>query len=185
VLADSGFSGAKPVSFLMESILKLTAHDNSPSLSDPSSYRRLIGRLLYLTITWPDLSYIVQALNQFMSNPRIMHLQTAERVLWYLKATPGQGLFLKVDSDLYLKAYSDSDWAGCIDTRRSVTGFSVFLMDFLIPWKSKKQPTVSRSLAEAKYRALATTTCELQWLIYLLANFHVPHSQAALLYIDS
>jgi len=119
-----------------------------------------------------------------MSNPRIMHLQAAEKVLRYLKATSSQGLFLKVDSDLYLKAYSDSDLAGCIDTRRSVTSFSVFLGDSLIPWKSK-QPTISRSSAEAKDRALATTTYELQWLIYLLADFHVPHSQAALLYIDS
>jgi len=122
-----------------------------------------------------------------MSNPRIMHLQAAEKVLRYLKATQGQGLFLKADSDLYLKAYSDRDWASCIDTRRSVTGFSIFLRDSLIPWKSKKQPIVSRSSVEAEYRALTkkTTTCEVQWLIYLLADFHVPHSQAALLYIDS
>jgi len=120
-----------------------------------------------------------------MSNPRAMHLQAVERVLQYLKATPGQGLFLKVDSNLHLKAYSDSDWGGCLDIRRSVTGFSVFLGDLLISWKSKKQPTVSRSSTEAEYRALATTTCELQWLVYLLADFQVPHFQAALLYTDS
>jgi len=74
---------------------------------------------------------------------------------------------------------------GCLDIRRSVTGFSVFLGGSLISWKSKKQPTISRSSAEARYRALATTTCELQWLVYLLADFQVPHAQAALLYTDS
>jgi hypothetical protein len=185
ILADSGFSGAKPVSFPMESTLKLSTHDASPSLSDPASYRRLIGRLLYLTLTRPDLSYAIQTLSQFMSNPHTIHMQAAERVLRYLKATPGQGLLLKADSTFHLKAYSDSDWGGCIDTRRSVTGYLVFLGDSLISWKSKKQPTVSRSSAEAEYRALATTSCEIQWLTYLLADFHIPHSQPALLYTDS
>ena len=88
VLKDSGFSGSKPVGFPMESSLKLTANDSSPLLSDPASYRRLIGRLLYLTITRPDLAYAVQALNQFMSNPHSTHLQDAKRVLRYIKATP-------------------------------------------------------------------------------------------------
>jgi hypothetical protein len=111
-----------------------------------------------------------------MSNARAMHLQAIERVLQYLKATPGQGLFLKAYSNLHLKAYSDSDWGGCLDIKRSVTSFSVFFGHSLISWKSKKQPTVRRSLAEAEYRALATTTCELQWLVYLLADFQVPHS---------
>ena len=109
ILANSGFFGAKPVSFPMESALKLSVNDASPSLSDPASYRRLIGRLLYLTITRPDLSYAIQTLSQFMSNPHTMHLQAAERVLQYLKATPSQGLLLKADSTFHLKAYSDSD----------------------------------------------------------------------------
>ncbi|RVW16870.1 Retrovirus-related Pol polyprotein from transposon RE1 [Vitis vinifera] len=139
VLKDSGFSGSKPVGFPMESSLKLTTNDSSPLLSDPASYRRLIGRLLYLTITRPDLAYAVQALSQFMSNPHSTHLQAVERVLRYIKATP------------------------------------VFIGDSLISWKSKKQPTVSRSSTEAEYRALATTTCELQWLVYLLANLNVKH----------
>ncbi|RVW62156.1 Retrovirus-related Pol polyprotein from transposon RE1 [Vitis vinifera] len=158
VLKDSGFSGSKPVGFPMESSLKLTANDSSPLFTSSS---------------------------QFMSNPHSTHLQAAERVLRYIKATPGQGLFLKASSDLHLKAYSDSDWGGCIDTRRSVTGFTVFIGDSLISWKSKKQPTVSRSSAEAEYRALATTTCELQWLVYLLADLNVKHPQPALLYTDS
>jgi hypothetical protein len=158
ILADSGFSGARPVSFPMETTLKLSANDASPPLIDPASYRRLIGRLLYLTITRPDLLYAIQTLSQFMANPHTMHLQAAERVLRYLKATSGQGLFLKADSTFHLKAYSDSDWGGCINTRRSVTGYLVFLGDSLISWKSKKQPTVSRSSAEAEYQALATTS---------------------------
>ncbi|KAF5445245.1 hypothetical protein F2P56_034311, partial [Juglans regia] len=141
ILQDSGFSGCKPVAFPMESTLKLSANDSSTPLSDPALYRRLVGRLLYLTITRPDLSYSVQALSQFMANPSAKHLQAAERVLRYIKATPGQGIFLSTDSSLHLKAYSDSDWGGCIDTRKSITGFTVFIGDSPISWKSKKQPT--------------------------------------------
>ena len=89
VLKDSGVSGSKPIGFPMESSLKLIANDSSPLLSDPASYRRLIGKLLYLTITRPDLAYAVQALSQFMSNLHSTHLQAAERVLRYIKATPG------------------------------------------------------------------------------------------------
>ncbi|XP_057948370.1 uncharacterized mitochondrial protein AtMg00810-like [Malania oleifera] len=182
ILQDSGFSGCKPATFPMESNLKLSATDSSPSLNDPASYRRLIGRLLYLTITRPDIAYSVQVLSQFMAHPSLIHFRAAERILRYMKATPGQGILLSASSCLHLKAYSNSDWGGCLDTRRSVT---VFIGDSLISWKLKKQATVSRSSTESEYRALATTTCEIQWLIYLLADLHVQHSQAALLYTDS
>ncbi|XP_042952178.1 uncharacterized mitochondrial protein AtMg00810-like [Carya illinoinensis] len=185
ILQDSGLSASKPVAFPMESNLKLSAHDSSPLLTDPAAYRRLVGRLLYLTITRPDLAYSVQALSQFMASPTTCHLQIAHRVLRYIKATPGQGIFLAANSQLHLKGYSDSDWGGCLDTRRSITRFAIFIGDSLISWKSKKQPTVSRSSAESEYRALASTTCELQWLVYLLADLNVQHSEAALLYMDS
>lgn len=170
----------------MESTLKLSANDSSsPPLSDPASYRRLVGHLLYLTITRPDLAYSVQALSQFMAHPSTEHLQATERVLRYIKATPGQGIMLSAASTLHLKVYSYSDWGGCIDTRRSVTGFTVFIGDSIISWKFKKQPIVSQSSAKSEYRALASTTCELQWLIYLLADLQILHPQDALLYTDS
>ncbi|KAF5474584.1 hypothetical protein F2P56_006472 [Juglans regia] len=120
ILQDTGIIGSKAAAFVMESNLKLTAED--PNLyEDPPAYRRLVGRLLYLTLTRPDLAYSVQVLSQFLAKPTVSHYQAAIRVLRYLKATPGQGLFFSASSELQLKAFSDSDWAGCIDTRRSVT----------------------------------------------------------------
>uniref|UniRef100_A0A2N9GYQ8 Reverse transcriptase Ty1/copia-type domain-containing protein n=1 Tax=Fagus sylvatica TaxID=28930 RepID=A0A2N9GYQ8_FAGSY len=148
ILQDTGFLGSKPVKFPMEQHLKLSK-DEGPALPDPTVYRRLIGKLLYLTLTRPDISYSVSRLSQFMDQPRAPHLHAAHRVL------------------------------------QSVTGFCIFLGDSLISWRSKKQSIVSRSSAEAEYRAMAVTTCEITWLLSLLNDFHISHPMAAVLFCDN
>jgi len=137
------------------------------------------------TTTRPDIAFVVQHLSQFFSVSTIAHHQAAFHIFRYLKGTPGLGIFLSANSSLQLKAFSDSDWVGCIDSRRSVTGFLVYLGSSLISWRSKKQATVSKSSSEAEYRALTSTTCELQWITYLLEDLHVPFIRPVLLYCDN
>ena len=91
-------------------------------ISNPTIFRQLVGSLNYLAITRPDISFAVQQVSQFMQNPRHLHLVVVHRIIRYLRGTPCRGLFFPADSSFHLLAYSDADWAGCPDTRRSVTG---------------------------------------------------------------
>jgi hypothetical protein len=110
ILEDTGFLGAKPSTFPMEQNLALTKNDGD-LIADPLSYRRLVGKLIYLTITRPDLAYAVQVLSQFMDKPCTSHLDAAHRVLRYIKQSPGQGILLSATSNIQLHAFCDADWA--------------------------------------------------------------------------
>ncbi|XP_030479381.2 uncharacterized mitochondrial protein AtMg00810-like [Cannabis sativa] len=172
LLEDNGYIGCKPAKAPMDPRTRLDDQQGEP-LTNPSTYRQLIGKLLYLTLSRPDITYAVNTLSQFMANPRTPHMQAVSHLLRYLKGSPGQGLLYPRNSSLHLRGFSDSDWATCPITRRSTTGFCVFIGDCLISWKTKKQPTISKSSAEAEYRALAATTSELTWLQYLLQDFQI------------
>lgn len=119
--------------------------DTGVLLPDARQYRELIGRLLYLTITRPDITFVVNRLSQFLSCPTDVHLQAAHHILKYLKSNPGQGLYYSANTYICLNGFSDADWGTCPDTRRSVTGYCVFLGTSLITWKSKKQKVASSS----------------------------------------
>ena len=163
ILSESGMLGCKPNLTPMDYSTKLQADSGSLlSAESSSSYRRLIGKLIYLTNTRPDITYAVQQLSQYMATPTNAHLQAAFRILRYLKGTPGSGLFFVAAGTPQLRAFSDSDWAGCKDSRKSTTGYLVYFGSSVVSWQSKKQSTVSRSSSKAEYRALASTTCELQ-----------------------
>lgn len=103
------------------------------------SYRRLIHRLIYLTNTHPDMSFSGNHLSQFIFTPTSDHYQVVMHVLKYVKASLGVGIFLHSNNTIQLKAYSDSDWAICPETRKSIIGFCVYLGNTIISWKSKKQ----------------------------------------------
>ena len=124
-------------------------------------------------------------LSKFVSKPREPHLLTAHRILQYIKGSLGKGLFFSSISDLHIKSFCDADWARCPDTHRSLTGYAVYLGDALISWRSKKQGVVSRSSAEAKYRAMASVACEITWVMQLLKDLKINHHKPAMLFCDN
>ena len=130
--------------------------------------------MVYLTVTRPDIAHVVPILSQFVSGPISIHFGHLLRVMRYLRGTPSQCLFYARDSPLQLHAYSDSTWASDPTDHHSSTGYYILLGLSPLAWKSKKQAVVSRSSTEAELRALATTTSEIVWLRWLLADFGIP-----------
>ncbi|KAL9858680.1 putative RNA-directed DNA polymerase [Arabidopsis thaliana] len=171
LLEESGLLACRPSSIPMEPSQKLSNHTDEPALDSLEAYRRLVGKLMYLTITRPDITYAVNRLCQFTSSPKNTHLKAALKVLHYLKGTIRLGLFYSSKSDSCLKAYTDADWGSCVNSRSSTSGICMFFGDSLISWKSKKQDMTSNSSAESEYRAMAMGSREIAWLVKLLAEF--------------
>ena len=179
LLHEFGLLACKPVMTPLPENIVL-AHEESDDdkyLRNITNYQKLVGKLIYLTMTRPDIAYAVHCLSQHMHAPLQSHFNLGLRVLRYLKLAPGSGIgFSKSQTGYNVVAYSDSDWAKCPVTRRSVSGYCVFVNGNLVSWKSKKQATLSRSSAEAEYRAMASATCEIMWVIKILKDLGVTES---------
>ncbi|KAL3742278.1 hypothetical protein ACJRO7_017715 [Eucalyptus globulus] len=194
IVSEAGLSGCKPAVIPIEQNVKLTTHEydlnssssnRDPLLKDPSGYQRLVGKLIYLTMTRPDICYAVQILSQFMHMPKESHMNAALKVVRYLKGCPGLGIFLSHECNMEMTAFCDTDYATCPMTRRSITGFCIKLGKTLISWKTKKQSTMSLSSAESEYRAMAKTTCEIVWIRGLLSDLGIQVSGPSVLFCDN
>ncbi|XP_068667673.1 uncharacterized mitochondrial protein AtMg00810-like [Aristolochia californica] len=184
ILARAQLLDSKPMHTPM--VVSQHLSSDGPLFSDPTLYRSLVGALQYLTITRPDLAHAVNSVSQFLHSPTADHFLAVQRILRYVKGTLHYGLsFRPSASPGSLVAYSDADWAGCPDTRRSTSGYSIYLGDNLVSWSAKKQPTVSRSSCESEYRALALTAAELIWLTHLLRDLQVSIPERPLLLCDN
>ncbi|XP_026452652.1 uncharacterized protein LOC113353177 [Papaver somniferum] len=174
------FLGIEIVSLALLQLLKVL---DAPCMM-VNHYRSLVGGLQYLTMTRPDIAFAVSYISQFVHQRTTEHL-IVKRILRYLKESLGTGITLGSSDITSVTSYSDSDWAGCPDSRRSTSGYAVFLGSSLISWTSKKQPTVSRSSAEAEYKCLANTSSELLWISYLLKELGICSSGVYTLLCDN
>ncbi|XP_071719466.1 uncharacterized mitochondrial protein AtMg00810-like [Rutidosis leptorrhynchoides] len=184
ILERDGMSNCKPCSTPLETKSKLNSNIGNP-YADPSFYRSLAGALQYLTFTRPDISYSVQQICLHMHNPHDTHMAALKRILRYIQGTIDYGLHMTKTSTTSLISYTDADWAGCPDTRKSTSGYCVYLGDNLVSWSSKRPPTISRSSTEAKYRGVANVVSESCWLRNLMLELHHPLNKATIVYCDN
>jgi hypothetical protein len=148
---------------------RLSKQDTGPAV-DSTLYKQMVGSFMYLTTTRPDLMYAVSLISRFMESPKDSHWKVGKIILRYVAGTAGYGLWYTRTSDCTLTGYTDSDFAGCIDDRKSTAGYAFHFGSNLISWASKKQPIVSLSSAEAEYVAATTAACHAVWLRRLLKD---------------
>ncbi|KAG8474282.1 hypothetical protein CXB51_033938 [Gossypium anomalum] len=177
-------SNCKPVNTLMAQGEKLT-NFGSQERVDKKEYKSLIGYLLYLTATRPDLMHAVSLLSRFIHCCDISHFKAAKRILRYVKGTLKLGVMFKRENELKLIGYSDSDWEGFADDMRSTSGYFFTLGSGVFCWSSKKQQTVAQSTAEAEYIAATTAVNQASWLRKLLYDLNEEQVEATEIKVDN
>lgn len=170
-----GLKDGKKYTAPLDVNIKLRKEEGSV-LRDPQSYRTLVGSLIYLTITRPDITFSIGLVSRFMQAPRKSHLEAAKRILKYVNSTLDLGLLYKRGAGVSL---INLDLGGDLDDRRSTFGYVFLCGGTNISWCSKKQESVSLSTTEAEYKVVAFATQECVWLRRLFADLHLPsYSQA-------
>lgn len=186
ILRRVGMQDCKPVSTPLSVSDKLSAYSGTPlTTNDATNFCSIIDPLQYLTLTRPDLSFPVNKVCQFLQAPTDLHWMAVKRILRYLQHTMAFGLFIRPCKSVLVSAFSDVDWAGSVDDRRSTGGFAVFFGSNLISWNARKQANVSRSSTEAEYKYLANATAELIWIQSLLTELKVPQPRIPCLWCDN
>ncbi|XP_061352521.1 uncharacterized mitochondrial protein AtMg00810-like [Gastrolobium bilobum] len=173
-----------PVSTPMEPGAKLSKFDGGEQV-DASKYRSLVGSLRYLTCTRPDLSLSVGIVSRFMEEPVYSHWKVLKRILRYIQETVSLGLFYSNLKVYKLIRYSDSDWCGDLDDRKSTSGYVFFMGDTTFTWLSKKQPIVMLSTCEVEYVAVSWCVCHAIWLRNFLGKLEQQQFNATVIRVDN
>uniref|UniRef100_A0A8R7PAF0 Reverse transcriptase Ty1/copia-type domain-containing protein n=1 Tax=Triticum urartu TaxID=4572 RepID=A0A8R7PAF0_TRIUA len=183
LLLETGLSKCRPAPTPIEQNHRLVSEAGSPV--DRERYQRLVGRLIYLPHTRPDIAFSVSVVSQFMHDPRTRHMDAVIRIIRYLKGCPGRGLLYTSHGNLQVECYTDADWAGSLDDRRSTSGYCTFVGGNLVTWRSKKQSVVARSTAGAEFRSMAHRVCEVLWVRILLMELGLFQTKPLMLYCDN
>lgn len=152
---------------------------------DSTHYKQIVGSLMYLTNTRPDIMFVVSLLSRYMDHPTELHFQAAKRVLLYLKGTCDLGILYRKGGDEELIAYTDSDYAGDLDDRRSTSGYVFMLNSGAVSWSSKKQPIVTLSTTEAEFAAAASCACQVVWMRRILKNLNLIQGDDTTIFCDN
>jgi Reverse transcriptase (RNA-dependent DNA polymerase) len=188
LLKETEKLGCKPASTPTESNMKINTEEGEP-LKDINHFQSLVGKLIYLIVTRPDVLFAISQISRFMHSPRTPHIDAINRILRYLKGTPRKGtprkgIWMKRKNINTLCGYSDAYWAGSFD-KKLTTDFCTFVGGNLVTWKSKKQNIVARSSVEAKYRAMTSTASELTWIKQVLADLEIKIKEPMKIFCDN
>ncbi|KAI3759441.1 hypothetical protein L6452_07265 [Arctium lappa] len=162
LLAETGMVDCKPADTPMIVNQKLYMKEKA-ELAEKERYRRMVGKLIYLSHTRPDIAYAVGVVSQFMHQPQKAHMEAVLRIIRYLKGTAGHGVLFRSNGHLETQLYTDADWAGDKGNRRSTAGYFTLVGGNLVTWRSKKQKVVALSSAEAEFRGIARGLTEVLW----------------------
>eukprot|EP00253_Pinus_taeda_P007367 PITA_07367 len=184
ILRHFHMEDCKPAPSPFQSGVKLSVSCTSPEV-DATLYRQLVGKLLYLTHTRPDLSFVVGLVARFMQNPRESHWKAAKRILRYVRGIVQFGIHYSAKATPLLVGFTDSDWAGDPDDRKSTAGYVFTLGSGPITWACKKQPAISLSSAEAEYRGAVEASKEALWLRQILSEFGFEQQHPTTLWCDN
>ncbi|GKV41340.1 hypothetical protein SLEP1_g48885 [Rubroshorea leprosula] len=184
VLKRFNMSNCKPVNTPVVSGIKLSKFEEGGSV-DATLFQSLVGSLRYLTCTRPDILFGVGLVSRYLEAPTTVHLKAAKRILRYIKGTTDFGLNYFASNDFTLRGFSDSDWAGDIDDRKSTTGCVFYMGDTAFTWSLKKQPIVTLSTCEAEYVALNSCVTHVVWLRNLLKELRVTQEGPTKIYVDN
>ncbi|GJS92986.1 retrovirus-related pol polyprotein from transposon TNT 1-94 [Tanacetum coccineum] len=182
-LKKYGMESSDPVDTPMVEKSKLD-EDTQGKAVDPTHYRGMIGTLMYLTASRPDLTFVVCMCARYQAKPTEKHLHAVKRIFKYLRGTVNRGLWYPKDSSIALTAYADADHAGCQDTRRSTSGCMQLLGDRLVSWSSKRQKSAAISSTEAEYIALSGCCAQVLWMRSQLTDYGLGFNKI-LMYCDN
>ena len=183
MLSETGKLGVKPCSTPMAPNVQLSKEGEL--FEDLERYRRLFGKLNYLIITRPDITHSISVLSQYISSPTVNHWTVVEHILCYLKEAPRRKILYKKHGHPRIECFSDADWAGSKENKRSTSGYCVFVGRNLVSWKSKKRSVVSKSSAESDYPTMTQFVCEIMWIHQLLMEVSIKTSLLVKLWCDN
>ena len=184
LLEKFGLKSCKSVGTPLVANDRLCKNDGSEA-ADESEYRKLVGSLLSLTATRPDIMFGASLLARFMHGPTKKHIGTAKRVLRYIQGTMDFGIEYVKGKTTLLIGYCDSDWAGSVDDMRSTSGYAFNLGSGVFSWASIKQHTVALSTTEAEYVSAAEATSQAKWLRFVLKDFGEEQVEPTVLMCDN
>ena len=184
LLAETGMLDCKPAETPMMQNHGLQLIEGA-ELTNHTRYQRLVGKLIYLSHTRPDIAYAVGVVSQFMHKPQTDHWEAALRIVRYLKGTSGYGVLFENHGHMEIFGFTDADWAGNPNDRKSTAGYLTFVGGNLVTWRSKKQKVVALSSAEAEFRGIRSGLTEILWLRKLMTELGLISQHPCKLFCDN